>query len=130
MNAAGQVLGVLSNMYSSASGKSSPGIAYETPFFWQSGKMTLLVGFNATGLGLNNQGKVVGGGVTYTTGASQTISACIWQYGHTTDLNNEIAPGSGWVLEGATTINDHGQIVGYGKHNGQDAAFLLTPLKG
>jgi hypothetical protein len=44
------------------------------------------------------------------------------------DLNNLIAPGSGWLLGAAYAINDRGQIVGVGTHNGQDRAFLLTPV--
>jgi hypothetical protein len=48
------------------------------------------------------------------------------------DLNDEIATGSGWVLEDATSINDNGDIVGYGTYDdGIDGpvqdAFLLTP---
>lgn len=42
------------------------------------------------------------------------------------DLNTKIAPNSGWTLEFATDINDKGQIVGYGKYNGLNRAFLLT----
>ena len=43
------------------------------------------------------------------------------------DLNDSIPPGSGWLLETARGINDAGQIVGYGDHNGLVSAFLLTP---
>ena len=44
------------------------------------------------------------------------------------DLNATIDPASGWVLYYATSISDNGKIVGYGEHNGVDAAFILTPL--
>jgi hypothetical protein len=44
------------------------------------------------------------------------------------DLNTLISQGSGWELEWATGINDSGQIVGVGFHNGLQRAFLLTPL--
>jgi hypothetical protein len=43
------------------------------------------------------------------------------------DLNSLIAPGSGWVLESATAVNDSGQIAGNGIIDGQEHAFLLTP---
>lgn len=43
------------------------------------------------------------------------------------DLNTRIPSNSGWVLEFATDINDKGQIVGYGKLNGQTRGFILTP---
>jgi hypothetical protein len=44
------------------------------------------------------------------------------------DLNNLIAPGSGWVLGNASGINDLGQISGDGLIGGQGHAFLLTPI--
>jgi probable HAF family extracellular repeat protein len=43
------------------------------------------------------------------------------------DLNKLIPAHSGWVLETAYSINDAGQIVGYGTLNKQQRAFLLTP---
>jgi uncharacterized protein (TIGR03437 family) len=44
------------------------------------------------------------------------------------DLNSLIPSGSGWTLSYATGINDAGQIAGTGFHNGQQRAFLLTPM--
>jgi probable HAF family extracellular repeat protein len=44
------------------------------------------------------------------------------------DLNNLLdASGNGWALKQADGINDRGQIVGYGVHNGVTHGFLLTP---
>jgi len=44
------------------------------------------------------------------------------------DLNSRIASDSGWKLESATSINDHGEIVGRGDYKGQDdTGFLLVP---
>jgi uncharacterized membrane protein len=44
------------------------------------------------------------------------------------DLNAQIASDSGWKLESATSINDHGEIVGRGDYKGQDdTGFLLIP---
>ena len=44
------------------------------------------------------------------------------------DLNTRIASDSGWTLESATSINDHGEIVGRGDYKGQDdTGFLLIP---
>ncbi len=44
------------------------------------------------------------------------------------DLNAHIASDSGWKLESATSINDHGEIVGRGDYKGQDdTGFLLIP---
>jgi len=44
------------------------------------------------------------------------------------DLNSDIASDSGWKLESASSINDHGEIVGRGEYKGQDdTGFLLIP---
>jgi len=43
------------------------------------------------------------------------------------DLNTLIDPAEGWGLLGASDINDHGQIVGSGYHNGVYRAFRMTP---
>jgi probable HAF family extracellular repeat protein len=43
------------------------------------------------------------------------------------DLNTLLPAGSGWLLNTATDINDRGQIVGSGMHNGHHRAYLLTP---
>ncbi len=42
-------------------------------------------------------------------------------------LNQLVVNGSGWYLSDVAAINDAGQIVGTGYHNGQQRAFLLTP---
>ena len=44
------------------------------------------------------------------------------------DLNNLIPPNSGWHLVWAFDINDNDWIVGFGRHNGQDRAYLLVPI--
>jgi hypothetical protein len=44
------------------------------------------------------------------------------------DLNERIAPQAGWVVQRATDINNAGQIVGSGLHNGRPRAFRLTPI--
>jgi uncharacterized membrane protein len=44
------------------------------------------------------------------------------------DLNTRIASDSGWKLESATSVNDHGEIVGWGSYKGEDdTGFLLVP---
>jgi probable HAF family extracellular repeat protein len=55
--------------------------------------------------------------------------AFVWQNGIMRDFNDLIPSGSGWVLEDAIGLNDRGQIIGYGKLNGYDEAYLLTPSK-
>jgi hypothetical protein len=44
------------------------------------------------------------------------------------DLNTLIPRNSGWELTSAKSINDAGQIVGNGVINGQNHAFLATPI--
>jgi hypothetical protein len=44
------------------------------------------------------------------------------------DLNNQVTNLDGWVLQTAESINDSGQIVGYGTRDGNTRAFLLTPV--
>jgi uncharacterized membrane protein len=55
--------------------------------------------------------------------------AFVWEKSHGfRDLNNLISPGSGWKLEAAAGINDHGDIVGWGDYKGEDdTGFLLVP---
>lgn len=55
--------------------------------------------------------------------------AFVWEKSHGfRDLNSLIASDSGWKLEAATSINDHGEIVGWGDHKGEDdTGFLLIP---
>lgn len=53
--------------------------------------------------------------------------AFLWSGGPIIDLNTLIAPSSGWVLNRATAINNAGEIVGQGVHDGETRAFLLTP---
>lgn len=44
-------------------------------------------------------------------------------------LNEMLAPGTTWTVEGAAGMNDRGEIVGYGKHpeTGEIRALLLKP---
>ncbi len=53
--------------------------------------------------------------------------AVLWRDGHLADLNDLIAPGSGWVLHFAAAINERGMIVGSGSFRGKARAYLLTP---
>src|SRR5205807_369068 len=55
--------------------------------------------------------------------------ALLWQNNAMTDLNDIIPSNSGWTLLDALAINDAGQIVGYGIHDGIRTGFLLTPAQ-
>jgi uncharacterized repeat protein (TIGR01451 family) len=73
---------------------------------------------------VNAAGTVVG---TYFTPAGE--SAFIYENGVLTDLNQLLPSGSGWNLAAAFDINDRGQIVGEGMHNGEPRAFRLDPTR-
>lgn len=79
-------------------------------------------GSNCTALDINNQGWVVGRVDT-----DVESRAVLWRNQQLQDLNNLIPRNSGWLLNEARSINNAGQITGYGTFNGKTRAFLLTP---
>jgi probable HAF family extracellular repeat protein len=70
---------------------------------------------------------VVGRATIPTKSGYLAYHAFLWSAGEMKDLNTLLPAGSGWVLEEATGVNDAGQIVGAGTHNGHTRAFLLQP---
>lgn len=97
-------------------------------FTWRNGQTRALprpAGVETSlALGVNARGDVVG----YVMGDRFGPSAVRWSGDVLTDLNAELQPDSGWVLEYASAINNAGQIVGVGRRDGARGAFLLTPL--
>ncbi len=74
---------------------------------------------------INNMGQVVGcGGIS---GTDNDI-AIMYMNGGMIDMNTLIDPSLGWTLYSAKAINDSGQIVGIGSHNGVQRAFLMSPV--
>jgi probable HAF family extracellular repeat protein len=121
INGAGQIVG---DSYNDA-----PGL-YTTPFLWTAaGGLTELPRPFAypygNALDINNFGQVVGdaGDTSYRT-------AVLWDGGTLIALQDLIPAGSGWQLNAAMSINDLGQIVGYGRIGSETHAFLLTPAPG
>jgi probable HAF family extracellular repeat protein len=85
-----------------------------------------LPGFtNSIGLGINALGVVVGQASNGDT--INTAHAFVYDT-QMRDLNDLIPAGSGWLLIGASGINDLGQITGFGMINGQRHAYVLTPV--
>jgi probable HAF family extracellular repeat protein len=83
-----------------------------------------LGGTDSVAYGVGRSKAVVGSAQT----ADGSWHAFFYKYGRMTDLNTLIAPGSGWVLQTATAINDHGDISGYGTiGGGATQAFILIP---
>ena len=95
--------------------------------FWGQGKrqdLGTLGGAWSQARGLNNAGQVVGGAAT----SDGQGHAFLYGNGRMVDLNRSIPARSGWVLVGAASINNRGQIAGDGLYHGQSRSFLLTPV--
>ena len=73
---------------------------------------------------INDRGEMVGFSLDGTTFASRAL---IWQDKMPVDLNTLIPANSGWYLQAASSIDNAGEIVGYGLKNGSVHAFLATP---
>lgn len=98
-----------------------PGSAYYHAFLYRGGSLHDLDPGGSGGIrgaGINNVGQVVG---------EREGHAFLYSGGQRFDLNTFISPAAGWQLTAANDINDAGQIVGEGLHNGLRRAFLLTP---
>lgn len=77
---------------------------------------------------INRRGTVVGySSVTNQYSNIVPEHAFLWRNGIMWNLNKLIPASSGWELNTARAINNRGQIVGEGKFNGQQRAYLLTP---
>ena len=126
INSVGQVVGrAYTNPNDPGSG---PGQAFRTaansPILSATDLLGTLGGVSSTALSINKAGQVVGFADTVAAG----VHAFVWEDAQgMTDLNNLIPSCSGWTLIWATAINEAGQIVGRGYHNGNERAFLLTP---
>jgi probable HAF family extracellular repeat protein len=121
INNEGQVVGTSDT---SVSGK-------RHPFFWEDGVMSDLGVLTGDLVGvaysINERGQVVGSSGSSSNPTDFTTHAFLWENGVMTDLQTRIPANSGWKLVVAGGINNRGQIDGYGIHNGNYRAFLLTP---
>jgi probable HAF family extracellular repeat protein len=81
---------------------------------------------------INNVGQVIGiSALAATDSWNVGPTRCVvWRDGGVFDLQLSLDPVSGanWTLDSVAAINNLGQIVGAGHHNGEPRAFLLTPL--
>lgn len=76
--------------------------------------------------GLNNSGEVVG--IYQNTSGTGSVKPFLYSDGRLFRLEDLIPANSGWSIQSAADINDHGQIVGQGYYNGAFRAFLMTPV--
>ncbi len=91
---------------------------------WSGGQTTTLASVFSIAYDINAGGTVVG---TMIPAGQQEMAAFVWHNGTLIDLNSKIPAGSGWILTAARSINDSGEIVAKGIHNGQTKTVLLRP---
>lgn len=100
------------------------------PFMWQAGVGHSLSRPNQELFGyaaaVNASNWIIGSVQVIDSSGMPQFHAVAWQGGVMCDLNNLLAPNSGWQLNDATSINAAGVIVGTGTRNGQQRAFSLS----
>ena len=92
---------------------------------WKNGRVIALhsqVSASSLGTAINDKEEAIG-----VTDQAIPRAALLWSGGNCIELNNALLPKGEWTQIRPKAINNLGQIVGYGKHNGKLAAFLMTP---
>jgi len=121
-------------------GESQSGIDIQNrPVMWSADashtpvNLPLVAGDNwGSASAINNLGQIVGFSASVVVGPTgiytyATQHYVLWQNGTVTDLQSLIDPLSGWTITGVLSINDNGQVLGTGTHNGQSTLFVMTP---
>ena len=109
-----------------------PGDTSTHAFLYSGGKLTDLgvlgAGIVSQAEGINDRGQIVGESTTscYRCEGNE-LRAFLFDGRTMIDLNDLLPAGSGWQLSFAFGINNKGEIVGQGAHNGQSHAFLMSP---
>lgn len=81
-------------------------------------------GSSSEAIGVNDSGVIVG----EVKGPKGETHAWLWTVHGQWDLNSRLPKKSGWILSGATSINNRGQIIGGGAYKGNAyASYILTP---
>lgn len=95
-------------------------------------ELPLLPGDNyGSAAALNNIGHVLGwSALSDGAGNVSPQRLVLWRDGGVFELQTVLDSntGAGWTISTASGINNLGQIVGLGVHNGQNRAYLLTPV--
>ncbi len=115
------------NNFDQAVGGADNAAGFRQPVRWDRSGVTLLPtlgGVSGSVAALNDHGAAVG----HSKDLSGQRLATLWQGGAPLDLNTTIPSGTGWVLTGASDINELGEISGNGLLNGLPRAFKLTPV--
>jgi probable HAF family extracellular repeat protein len=111
------------------------GIYHSEPIVWSADSshtptaLPLLPGdMQGWARGINNQGQVIGySGQAIGSSAAVGNTPVTWVNGQVIAVQALLdASGAGWQILDVTAINNQGQIVGDGMHNGVKSAFLMT----
>lgn len=142
LNDRGDVIGTIDRQSETQSGPDPA--SQDHGFLWRKGVMTdlgTLPGCRYTEpTGINNQGQIVGnsyniegsGNSFSRTGGALNGGVFLWQDGKMQDLQTLVP--AGWQLQSAVSINDRGDILCTGSHDGMPSralgsgAFLLRPF--
>jgi len=117
------------NAAGTAAGTASTDTKIMRACVWQAGTVTELpCPYEARSVArdINRAGWIVGAFQE----RGDTATACLWQTGRLAPLSGLLGEPSEWVLQQAESINDRGEITGYGTVKGQTHAFLLSPPEG
>ena len=130
---AGNGAAAINNRGDVTGSSSLPDNATHHPFLWTKNTgmqdLGVLPGDNiGAGLGINNQGDVVGASVNGPNPLSGISRAALWRNGEKFDLNALALPGAPLYLITACAINDAGEIVGIGvTSDGSLHGYMATP---
>lgn len=81
------------------------------------------------GRAIDNGGRVVGYTWVFIPQEGSTVRGVLWENGAWHDLNEMIAPDTGWLLGVAEDISEAGHIIGAGERDGRFRGYLLTPRR-
>jgi probable HAF family extracellular repeat protein len=102
-------------------------VSAEVPITWINRIRHVLPTLSANGAwasAINDRADIVGWAYT----PDWLPRAVMWRNFELIDLNDRIVGSPDWQLRSASDINEKGQIVGIGQHDGSPAGFLLTPI--
>jgi uncharacterized membrane protein len=82
---------------------------------------------------MNNPGDILGFSTSTTPGTWNVVGAIrpvLWHGGTVFELQSllDATSGAGWTITSTAAMNNVGQIIGYGMHDGAPRAFVMTPL--
>ena len=119
INAAGHTAG--SRVFTNAQGQIAG-----LPTYWDGTVFHSIGSASGTGANsINNHDDVVG--ETFLSSTDGQSDGFLYSKGVLIELRSLVDPALGWRINRANAINDAGQIVGVGVHNGGTRAFLMTP---